>query len=267
MQPTCVYCGSNDNLNTQLTITLEDGTKATVNVCDEHAEEASVKTARAAYMEKQEEIAKFLEQARALGIEIPSQPTECGLIVPKQTPAPAVPASAPIPASAPAPVAATPALESSKIVNRKEAEEGWVPTDKVDSAKGMRSIGGNAGGHAVSSHNSYNVSGNQDVLDEDVRRGKVKMTLAEGRAGAPIALPGKRVDGTGTTRIRIVHKESDNTLQRRFKDMATDSQSDRQPDFRQGYNDTQRTCPICHGDCIIGDQDCPKCDGLGMITI
>jgi hypothetical protein len=256
MQPVCVYCGSNDNLNTQLTITLEDGTKATVNVCDEHAEDASVKTARAAYMEKQKQIEQFLEQAKALGIEIPSQPTGGGLILPKQAPAPA-----PAVPAAPAP------QESIKIVDKKEAEEGWVPSAKVDSAKGMRSVGGNAGGHAVSGHNSYTVSGQQDVLDEGVRRGKVKMGLAEGRAGAPIVLPEKRVDGTGTTRIRIVHNESDNTLQRRFKDMANDSKSDQQPDFRNGYEDTTRPCPICRGECVVDGQDCPKCDGLGTINV
>lgn len=260
MQPNCVYCDSTDNLNTQLTISLENGTKVTVNICDEHAEEASVKTARAAYQEKQTKIEAFLEQAKALGIEV-SVPQGGGLAVAKQTPQPTSP-------DQPAPTQpAQPVEESVPIVDDKEAKEGWVPTAKVDQAKGMRSVGGSTEFGGVSGHNSYSVSGQEDVLDEHVRKGKVKMTLAEGREGAPLAVPEKRIDGTGTTRIRIVKKETDHTLQRRFKDMAQDSKADQQPDFRQGYGDSTRTCPICHGNCVVDDQDCPKCEGLGVISV
>jgi hypothetical protein len=265
MQPNCVYCGSNDNLNTQLTISLENGSKVTVDICDEHSEEASVKTARAAYMKKQEQIEAFLEQAKALGIEIQVPQSESGIVVAQQAPQ--------SPAPAPAQPPAQPEAKSETqqpivpIVDDKEAAEGWVPTAKVDQAKGMRSVGGSTEFGGVSGHNSYQVSGQEDVLDEKVRKGKVKMTLAEGRAGAPLAVPQKRIDGTGTTHIRIVKKETDHTLQRRFKDMAQDSKADQQPDFRQGYGDSTRTCPICHGDCVVGDQDCPKCEGLGVISV
>jgi hypothetical protein len=243
-----------------MTISLEDGNKVTVDICDEHAEDATVKTARVAYLKKQSEIDAFLAQAKALGIEVQApQAGGSGLVLAQQTQQPAPATAAP----------ATPAAPASPLVESAEAEEGWVPTGKVDAAdaKGMRSVGGQTEFGGVSGHASYSVSGQEDVLDESLRKGKVKLTVAEGRAGAPIAVPEKRVDGTGTTRIRIVKKESDHTLQRRFKDMAQDSKQDQQPDFRNGYGDSTRTCPICRGDCVVNDQDCPKCDGMGIISV
>lgn len=261
---TCVYCGSADNLNTQMTISLENGSKVTVDICDEHAEDATVKTARAKYMEKQDQIAAFLEQAKALGIEIQAPQSGGGLVIAQQTPQTPQPPAQPSDEAPP-----QPEVDPVPIVDDQEAEEGWVSTAKVDAAnkKGMRSVGGSTEFGGVQGHSSYQVTGNEDVLSETVRRGKVKMTVAEGRAGAPIAVPEKRVDGTGTTRIRIVNRENDNTLQRRFKDMAQDSKNDQQPDFRQGYGDATRTCPICHGDCVVNGQDCPKCDGMGIISV
>jgi hypothetical protein len=258
MKPTCVYCDSHDNLNTQLTVSLDNGTKVTVYICDGHAEDASVKTARIAYQEKQAKIEAFLEQAKALGIEIQLQGG--GLTVAQQT-------------SPTQQVRSNPMTDALPIVDSKEADEGWVSTAKIDGAdrKGMRSIGGSTELGAVPSHASYNVSGQKDVLDEQVRRGKVKMGLAAGRAGTPIAVPEKRVDGTGTTRIRIVNKETDDSLQRRFKNIADESRQSNDnsagPDFRHGYNETTRTCPICRGDCVVNDQDCPKCQGLGVISV
>lgn len=260
MQPTCVYCGSTQDLNTQLTISLENGTKITAAICDEHAEDASVKTARAAYLKKQAEIDDFLEKAKALGIEVQAQSGSGGIILAQQ----------PIQHQAGSVVQPQSQVPVVPIVDEKEAQEGWVSTAKVDGAKGMRSVGGSTEFGGVSGHSSYQVGG-EDTLGENVRRGKVKMALAEGRAGAPLAVPEKRIDGTGTTRIRIVHKESDHTLQRRFKDMAQDSRQSENnsagPDFRQGYNESTRTCPICHGDCVINDENCPKCEGLGVISV
>jgi len=278
----CIYCGSSDNLNTQLTLSLESG-KVTVDICDEHAEDASVKTARAKYMEKQDQIIVFMEQAKALGIEIPAQ-NPSGLIIAQNTltstpdPAPAPAASDnPEPASTtvvqqvvkkpPAVDPITEGVTASPLIEKHEADEGWVTTAKADSAaaKGMQSVGGSTEMGQVSSHASHVVGGQQDVLSEEARRGKVKMVVAEGRLGTPIMVPSKRVDGTGTTRIRIKNSEDDNTLQRRFKDMANDSKSDQQPDFRNGYEDSSSTCPICRGNCVINGKDCPKCDGMGQI--
>ena len=37
---TCVFCSTTSNLNTQMTITVDD-VKITVDICDEHAETAT----------------------------------------------------------------------------------------------------------------------------------------------------------------------------------------------------------------------------------
>lgn len=267
----CVYCEKTDTLNTQLTVKLEDDTRITVDICDDHSEEATVKTAREAYQSNQDKIAVVLEQAKALGLNITEGAG--GLTIAEK---PSEPAPAPVQAMTEQSVmVAQPALVSQpinpKIVSKEEEEEGWIDTGMVDGQQGMQSIGGNVSGHSVTTHASHQVTGQKDVLPQGTRRGKVKMQLVEGRGGQPIAVPAKRVDGTGTTRIKIQQKEDDHKLQRRFKDMATKTRSTFDnaagPDFRSGYNDTTRTCPICRGNCVINDQDCPKCDGMGFIQV
>lgn len=253
MQPQCVYCGTTLNLNTQLTITLDNGSKVTVDICDEHAEDATIKTARIKYVEKQDKIAAFLEQAKALGIEV--QTSSSGIVLARQ--------------SQPQPQSQPPQPQPHQLLTEQESDEGWVSTQKIDAVdrRGMRSTGGSTEFGSVQGYSNYTVSGDKDVLPEAVRHGKVKMGIAEGRGGVAINIPEKRIDGTGTTIIRIANKESDATLQRRFKKMADVSKLDKQPNFINGYDDATRTCPICRGDCFINSNPCPRCEGSGMISI
>lgn len=248
----CVYCDETTNLNTQLTITLEDDTKVTVHICDEHAEEASVKTARAAYQEKQAKIEEVMRQAAALGLNVSEGPGQ--LVIAEKTEAQpqAQPQNQPIIVEATQPDIDDP---------------DWVTTEKVDAAKGMNSVGGNTELGAVAAHSSHVISGQQDILPPETRRGKVRMQLAEGRAGHPLALPAERIDGTGHTRIRIKQTESDPDLQKRFKDMAKDSVEKGVQMSTNGYQSTIRTCPICRGECVVNNQDCPKCGGAGHISV
>lgn len=252
MQPQCIYCSSTTNLSTKLTISLENGSKATVDICDTHAEEATVKTAREAYLKKQAMIDEVIKQAQALGINI-GQPTNSGLVVAQQVKAP------------------TPEPQTNSIDEfwAQDDGEGWLPTSKVDaiSNKGMRSIGGNTEFGSVMSYSSYAVSGEMDKLPEKTRDGKVKVEIFEGRAGVPLAVPSKRVDGTGTTHIKIVKSENDETLQRRFKGLANSSMQDKQPDFRHGYDDSTRQCPFCNGAGLVKGKGCPKCGGAGIISL
>ncbi len=91
-------------------------------------------------------------------------------------------------------------------------------------------------------------------------------------SGMPLVIAEKRVDGMGTTRLRITKKEDDNKLQSRFKRMAKDTtERDRTPNFaREGYQNTQSTCMMCNGDMEIvhlGKRiQCPKCNGAGTIS-
>lgn len=251
---TCVYCGVSENLNTTLQITLDNGEKVTVAICDEHAEEATIKSARVAYTNKQKQIDDFLAQAKALGLNI-SINTGNNLSV-VQAPVQQAPVQQ-APQYAPQQVSqAQPILEGDDVVS----------TDFIDN-KMMRSVGG--GG--VESFSSFQAGSSKDKLDPNLLRGRAKITMMEGREGIPIAIPERRVDGTGTTRIKISKRENDQNLQNRFKRMAEDSIRDRSPDFKSGYRDSMKSCPLCHesGSIRNMNQDivCPKCQGSGVISV
>jgi hypothetical protein len=258
----CIYCNSTENLNTQLSLKLEDGTIAKVNVCDTHAEDATIKSAREKYIEKTSQLKQFLEQAKELGIDISSL-QEIGGQSAAGTPSP--PAAMPTTSVTSSVNEQPPSKGGPAIISAtasKEESQDWITTDKYKDVKINPKVSGSAPG--VTSHSSYEVSGNQDKLSEDLTSGKVKMAVAEGRGGQPIPIPQTRVDGTGTTNIRIINKENDTSLQNRFRQMA---QSEHAPDFRQGYQDSQRTCPICKGNGTISNNECPKCKGLGVISV
>lgn len=253
----CIMCGCTDNLNTQMTITI-DNQKIVVEICDEHAEDTTVKIAREKYQDRQSQIRALLEQAKKLGLD-PSAFTADTKTEPaatNQEPCKFSPVT-------------TPAKEqiieksSHKEEPLREEEEGWISTVKYESIdnKGFTSVGG----QGAQSYSSYKISGQEDILDQNLREGKVKIGLADGRGGNPVPIAQERRDGTGVTRIRIVKSENDQSLQRRFKEMANNQ--DHQPDFRHGYSDATRTCPICRGDCVVNGKDCPKCHGSGLISI
>lgn len=257
----CIYCGTDKLLNTQLTITLDDGIRHTVDICDEHAEEASVKSAKNAYIEKQDKIKILLEQAKLLGLNI-SESNGGLTVLEKSAVAPVDDDEEPTPAPKPK---AKPRLEEQDI------EDGFISTDVVDRQRPMITPGGNTSMGAVASHSSYDTSNTRAELPEDALKGKVKMAVVEGREGQPLAVPQQRIDGTGTTRINIVKSENDSKLQERFKKMAKSSMSDQAPDFaRSGYQNTTTTCPVCRGDGSVkmgkNSQSCPKCGGSGIIS-
>lgn len=259
----CVFCNSAENLNTQMTITLDNGGSAVVQICDEHAEDATVKLARKAYLDRQEQIDKVLAQAKALGLTIST--TTGGISIAQ---APAKPKEPIAPPRSVTTTATT--IQAIKPISESVELEGpdVVSTDVLTNS-GMRSVGGNVSGNMVESHVSHSTSNLQDKLDPEMLRGKAKLTVLQGREGQNLVIPTKRVDKTGTTILNIVKTENDDKLQRRFKNMASDSMKDGgEPDFaRSGYRNTTRDCPICHGQCVINGQDCPKCKGAGIISV
>lgn len=246
----CIFCDSVDNLNTSLTIAVDDG-KVVVRICDAHAEDATVKSAREAYLERRKAIDALLAQAKALGLQIAEQPS--GLVI----------------ATKPQPQ--TPVKPQQPIVEEQIPDgENVVPTNKLDRLR-FQSVGGSVGnGISVSSHSSLDASSLTDKLPEGALEGFAELAVVEGRGGQPLAIPQRRVDKTGVTRITI-NKSTDAALQDRFKKMANDTMGDRTPDFaRSGYQHTQRQCPLCKGACVVKqakkDIMCPKCNGAGVIS-
>lgn len=262
----CVFCEAITTLNTQMTVSLEDGTKATAHICDAHAEDATPKTVRAAYVAKQQKAEALIAQLKAMGYAVNGlEQSKSGLVIPTM--------DKPKPATRAAPIILEAATADDLV------GDDVVSTDLLDSksSKGMLSSSqvGNMGGQQVqvAGHASHDLSSVARGLPPEVRKGKAKLVVTEGREGQALVIPEKRVDGMGTTRIKITKKENDNSLQGRFKKMAADSvHHDKCPNFaRAGYQNTQSTCPICRGDCIIKqagkEVSCPKCNGSGVVSV
>jgi hypothetical protein len=260
----CIYCGTGNLLNTQLTITLDDGIRHTVDICDEHAEDASIKSAKAAYQDKQSKIKLLLEQAALLGLNITE--AQSGLVILEQSPPEE---TTPEPEEPPA----KPIRPNTKQISPTDLEAGFISTDVVDHRnRPIASPGANTQMGNVESHVSYDTSQARGALPEDALKGKVKMTVVEGREGQPLAVPQQRIDGTGTTRININKTENDQKLQERFKKMAQSSITGQAPDFaKSGYSNTTATCPVCRGNGSVNmgksSQSCPKCGGSGIISV
>ena len=259
----CVYCGSVINLNTTFSITINENEKVQVLICDDHAEDASVKTAKEAYNLKQRQINDFLAQAKALGLDITINDGSKLALVTEPKRSAQVPDNIPVVAQN----AVAPWFDDSSMVG-----DDVVNTDMIDNNRSIRSVGGSTDYGLVDSYNSLDRNSLSDKLDPSFFRGKAKITMAEGRDGQPIAIPEHRIDGTGSTRIKIVKTEDDQRLQTRFKKMADDSKGGKTPDFaRSGYQNTMKMCPLCRGDSTIKNNGetlvCPKCNGSGMISV
>lgn len=260
----CVFCESTENLNTTLTIALDNGIKVNVAICDKHAEDASVKSAKTAFLEKQKKLDEIIAQAKALGFNlVPST----GPIVLAQ-PVPETIQTLTQPASQPAPQPVSRQLTQQQLEPIVESGENLVPTELVDRRGGIVSVGGLAGGETVASLSSHDLNSLESKLPEGARKGQVQLAVTEGREGMPLAYPAMRVDGLGTTRVQIKKFEDDVALQRRFKRMADKSMKDDTPNFaREGYSHSFVTCPICRGDKVVNGKTCPKCNGAGDIAV
>lgn len=251
----CIFCGSTTKLNTEMSITLDDGQKIQVHICEDHAEEATVKSAKQAYMVRLDKLKVLLEQAKALGLDLNS-------LQPKTQSTPvAVPKQAQV---------AQPTVVQAQPVLDLDDSENVVDTDRIDRARPFVSTGGQTEYGSVPSFSNYNLDGGTDKLPPEARKGKAHLAMMEGRAGQPIIIPDKRIDGTGTTTIKIIKAESDATLQSRFKKMAGDSLQDKVPDFAHaGYSSGVKDCPFCRGQGNIKNGskliDCPKCQGSGIL--
>ena len=257
---TCIFCNASTGLNTGMSISLDDGKKVQVLICDTHAEDATVKSAKAAYHEKMQKLQALIEQAKSLGLDITS------LMGAPQQPAQAAPAAQP---------ALRPQQTAPKqpvvVTTDFDDDENVVDTSRIDISKPFVSTGGQTEYGAVQSFTNYNLDSGTDKLPPEARKGKAHLAMMEGRAGQPIIIPDKRVDGTGTTTIKIVKAENDATLQNRFRKMAGDSMQDKIPDFaHNGYSSGIKDCPFCRGQGTIKNGtklvDCPKCHGAGLLT-
>lgn len=263
----CVVCESTNNLNTEMTIKLDDGSRVQVDLCDLH-EDLNARQAKEAYLARQAKINALLENLKALGVNVdigPAVQTQSGLILP-------MPQAAPAPVAMPAmPVPQAPRQPSQQSITVEElaGEDDMIVDTSLVDGRVIKSVGGNTEFGAVASHSSVTTSGLKDRLPEEVLQGKVALSIVEGRSGVPIQIPTKRVDGTGVMTVRV-QKTTDAELQDRFKKLGNESRQDGGADFRNGYEVRETMCPVCRGACKVKNAgkmiDCPKCGGDGFIT-
>jgi hypothetical protein len=244
----CIFCNKSDNLNTQMNITIDDQQIA-VSICDEHAEEATVKTVKQAYLEKKSKIEEFLAQAQLLGIDISTN--KSGLVL----------VESPKPSIALEPKQTTPVVDQairdvSTLLDLKDPSV--VPTSKIKD-RDFTSKGVTLGGEKVESYSRMNVTELEDQLPDEALQGYVKMELTEGRQGQPLAIPSLRVDKTGVTSITINKTITDEQLRRRTRLDGGYDQYDELP-----------RCSLCRGSGTLKNkgllQTCNKCKGSGYIS-
>lgn len=262
VQKQCILCGTAEALNTAMAISLDDEprTKVTVALCDTCSEDATPRRAREAYLKKQVQIDEVIAQARALGLELSPSNTS-GLVVAQAPPAPPR-----------APAAIRQAPEVAPLLEGEDV----IPTSVIDLGS-MVSVGGvtQLGGSQirVQSHASHDLNSLQDRLPDDMRDGRARMQVVQGRCGQPISIPALRSDRTGVTKIRVV-KSDDQQLQQRARRLCEESsptQAWLRPSFRDGYRieNQERRCPLCGGGGHVqqasGSQLCPKCSGTGIV--
>jgi len=251
----CIICGSDKDLDTELSIII-DSEKVLVRVCAIHADDITPKAAKEAYLGRKAEIDSVIAQAQKLGLRVQLPTDKQKLVVAEGSPKPP-------------PVAPTVA---SPIELQGTRADGVLPTSVVDAVQQrVHGVAGVAGNVSVESHQPYSSADMASQLPDGATEGKVKLEIAEGRQGQPLAIPAVRQDGLGTTRLRITKGIGDAELQRRFKDLASKSinaPGDQYHSFGAGGYDI-RSCPMCKGTGNIAKTTteimvCPKCKGSGL---
>lgn len=261
----CVVCNSNTNLNTEMSIIINDE-KIKVKICDEHAEDITPKIAREAYVKRKSEIDELIEKAKALGLDFTQKAPPGAIHIPQRLP-----------------VAQQHDVTQLSSLDADLDGEDLIPTSVVDTAmkrvagtKARIESGGSGGSYNVEGHNVYDRSQLDGGLPDAIFEGVAKMATFEGRQGQQVAIPAIRRDGTGTTRITINKGKGDATLQNNFRQLAS---SDMQTPSGaivnshgfaiDGYN--VKPCNACDGTGSFkvrgkSTQSCPRCGGSGILN-
>lgn len=257
----CVFSGSTENLNTTMTITLDDGSRVEVWISDEYADEATPKAVKQAYLDsikdKENKTKELIEHAKSLGFDLTPEVLQA-LSVQKSGEK----------------------ITSNQPNQPKAVETNDAPTkpkikaDKIEPAPGRRVVSGaeadkplnvsvDTSGASVGIGHEYEIR-SVDKPSEDLREGEeAEVEIIEGRSGIPIAIPTRRSGKMGTTDIRIVKGYDNNKLQADFKNLAESDVS-----FKDNYRVRFVSCGLCNRTGKVrGNRTCPKCGGAGEMQI
>lgn len=259
----CVFSGVTDNLNT-MTIKLDDNTKVEVYVSDDYLDSATPSAVKAAYIEFKEK-QQQIDQERAALI---AKAAELGLVLvdSSQDQKPQPPAQAQTQRhEAPPQVAPSskyvPLNPSNRVIDGRTADNRVVGANAVGTVSALgESVAGAGSEYAITS---------MDKPSEDLKDGEVaEIGTVRGRLGADVAIPIRRVGKTGETKVRVIDTGGDLMLQRRFKEMAKQSDTEPPEYGTKGYRIRTVQCGLCRGNGVLPNKkSCPKCDGAGLIDI
>lgn len=242
----CIECSSDENLNTTLSVKLDDGSVVEVKICDEHVEDMTIKRAKELYQAKLEELTKIIEMAKKAGLTV-TIPTGKAIAT----------AEAPPPVPARAQQTSTPATP--KPPEDDDLEDATSARQRLGVAK---SVAGPAGNFQVEAVKGLDKSQLEDQTD--LGHEKMKLALAEGRHGQKVPIPSVIKDDSGTTNITVRQGMTDHELQRRFKGMSNEEFS--HAFATAGYAVDE--CGFCKGAGFIkqGKQKvgCPRCGASGV---
>lgn len=259
----CVFCEKTETVNTEMSVALEDGTKVSVSICDEHAEDATPKKAREAYVAKQAKINEFLAQAKALGLDVTIN--KGGISTAEAKPKKA-PAQRQVRQEIPEEPLEEALDETPEIITN---DEGIVDATNFDrKVATARSVAGNLSDLGrVDGFASHNPSSLSDKIDQKLLKGQVKVERVIARDGRPTEIQSRRQDGLGTLIVSVRNTMTDVELQRRTKAMAEGTKTGHHAGFKDGY--ALRRCNLCNGNCTVRSKgqtiNCPKCGGAGEL--
>lgn len=277
----CVFCDSADDLNTIMTISIDDKDYK-VAIGDSCEDEALPKRIKEALRERIEEHKKKqkdkesqLEKLKAAAAELGFELAPSGslkLMIPVQATA--------TPQATPKDLSNAPIIEQNggKFVVQKNSRGAASKTGmNADQARSALEVARRESADSFPSSNAGQASEYQShLLPESVQvRGhegqkpeqisKINQVVP-GRLGIPTTIP-KRIVGTdGQTDIKIVRTGGDNLIQRRMKAlnqvrMQAEAEGMAQP------NDVMRTCISCNGDGDVKGKVCIRCQGNGFIGL
>lgn len=238
---TCVFCNKPDNLNTTFNIKLDADKSVEVHICDTHADDATPKTAREAYLSRQAALDDILAKAKALGFEI---------TIGKEGLSHAVD---------------TKPAKKVEVVAQEIEPANAIDTNKMNAILSSKRVVANAAGTGLGSYAGHSLGGE----GSECLAGTVQPEVVQGACGSPLIIPAVKQDATGTTRVAVV-RNNPSEFDRRFKNMAQLANADQTPSFVMGYDRATRNCPMCKGtgESRIkgGSGVCTGCNGSGFVS-
>jgi hypothetical protein len=283
LENSCIVCGASQNLDTMLTVALENE-KYTVAVCEEHAEDITPKKAKELVGQKVQQLNEALALIGEFGLQVNKS---SGGIAVAEKPQEQKPIQEDSDTVA---VVETEQEEEKPKIEKKVQFSKDGKTELTKRARKKRAQHLSLGG-AVSGATNANIEKHQGFdLDSSVS-GEIAHSLEKGtikeavkpesqiveeqavttKSRGPLIVP-KKVSHNigGETTIEIVNTGGDENLQRRFKEFAQHTKESNNPHgyARGGYDTIE--CTLCKGNLRVKNKgvmiQCPKCKGTGVLN-